>query len=129
MAVFRVEIDPAQLGDVRHLERKYSAKFLLAEVWPDGYTVAELEPVADLGWYIEVWNDDARLVLVREDGSCVDASEELELDADLLSDLVAQVVYEDHGSDRSVNRAYYPLSRRSVELFQRLMAGGRAGGA
>lgn len=120
--MLRVEIDAAQLDNVRQLEWQYNAKFVHAEVWPDGHTVIELQPVADVSWYIDVWDRQARLVLVRGDGSHVNAEDELELDAELLDAVVRQVIYEDHNSDRDVNRAYFPLSQESVNLFQRLMA-------
>lgn len=121
----RVEIDPKELADVWRLERRHCAKLLFAQVWLDGRAVAELQPVADVGWYIDVWNRVARLVLVTDDRMHVYADDELELDADLLDELVTQVICHDHNSDRDIARAYYPLSQKSVELFRRLMARAR----
>ncbi|RME44259.1 MAG: hypothetical protein D6791_13635 [Chloroflexi bacterium] len=121
----RVKVDPAELANVWELERRYNAKLLFAEVWPNGHAMVELQPVADVGWYIDVWDRRARLVLVREEGGHVYADEVLELDPQMLHDLTTQVVCNDHGSSWDINRVYYPLSRESVELFHQLMAKAR----
>jgi hypothetical protein len=119
--MIQVEVDAAELGDVWRLERSHKAKLLYAEVWPDGHAIAELQPVADVSWYIDVWNRVARLMLVRDDGCQVCASHELKIDDELLDKLITQVIYQDHHSDRNISRVYYPLSQESVELFQHLM--------
>jgi len=122
----RLEIDREELADVWQLERRHTAKLLFVEVWPGERVLAELESVADVGWYIDVWGRQARLVLVSDDGRPVDADEELDLDADQLAKLITQVVYHDHNSDLSLNRVYYPMSYASKDQFQRLITSAEA---
>ncbi len=113
-------IDAAELVDVAGWEQRNRAKLIQAELLPGGQARATLLPVADLAWYVNVWNCRADLVLVDAQGERC-AEELYDLDAAALDALTDLVIYEDHGAAVNVSGRYYPLSDESRAAFARLM--------
>ncbi len=68
-------------------------------------------------WSLDVHNGKAELMFGGHS-----ADELFDLDAELLAALTVQVVYHDHDSTINMSGRYYPLSEKSRELFDRLMA-------
>jgi hypothetical protein len=109
-------IDAAHLEDIDAWERANKAKLLTAELLGDGTARAKVLPVADLDWWINVWNCKADLVI----GDTY-ADELYTLDTEALAALTVAVVYEDHGAAVNLSGQYYPLSDKSAGAFARLM--------
>lgn len=120
-------IDAAALEDVAGWERANSAKLLQAEILGDGRARAEVLPVAEVSWFVNVWNCKADLVLVTGEGERY-ADELLDLQPANLDALTASVISENGGGINMSGR-YYPQSPESRQLFAWLMERAKAKGA
>lgn len=99
-----------------------SAKILGGELLGDGTARAEIMRVADLSWYVNVWNCKGDLMLANNEGADTPAGDLFDLDAGDLAALIGQVVEGDHQSYLNMSGLYYPLSEESQAAFARLMA-------
>jgi len=122
--MLRVAVDVARLSDIPALEKALGGKFLQAEILPSGKAEVTILPVASLDFYVDVWNCQAELYLAHG-GKCTPAEEVLELDAELLEELVDQVVYDDNDGAINMSGQYFPQSEESLALFGRLMGAAR----
>ena len=122
----RVAVDVARLSDIPALEKALGGKFLQTEILPSGKAEVTILPVASLEFFVNVWNCQAELVLAHG-GDCTPAEEVLELDAELLEELVNQVVYDDNDGAINLSGQYFPQSKESLALFGRLIETADAG--
>jgi hypothetical protein len=81
-------------------------------------------PVASLDFYIDIQNFTTRLYVRKKDKKYEVLPYEKIKDKKLFGELVRQVVYRDYNAGLGMSGQYYPLSRKSVELFKQMMQEG-----
>lgn len=119
----KITVPVSDLHDLGKLERKHRAKFIQATI--DGDTaVVEMSPVADLAFYVNVRNCCGTIVLCAETGNQF-LDDLYEYDEALADALIIQVVEGDYDAGINMSGQYWPLTAKSVKLFQKLMQSAR----
>lgn len=123
--MMHVTVDPSRLSDIPALERDLSAKFIGATITETGRAEAEMLPVADLRFWVDVQNLRAEIYL--EYGGHIEPLDEVmeSYDHGLAERLITQVVEKDNGGAFNMSGQYFPTSEESVELFEKLMEGAK----
>jgi hypothetical protein len=115
----QVTVPTNELQDIPALERKHKGKLLTAQINGETAT-AEFIPVASLEFFVDVRNCNAWLCVGAWGGE-LHYEDDYTLDADLLEQLKDRVIYDDNDGAINFSGQYYPQSRKSAQLFRRLM--------
>jgi hypothetical protein len=123
----KIEMDADEFNVVmRNLdlwERKMSVKFIEADV-TGGKAIVKAMPVASTGFFVWVWNEEARLMAeLRADSRIgyIDLEELANFDPELLERLKHSIVYDENHGTTNMNGRYFPKTQCSVKLFKILM--------
>lgn len=116
----QITVRTEELADIPALERKHKAKFLQANILGEE-AVVEMLPVADLGFFVNVWNCQGFLVLVDGENETLVTEDEWQYDQELYGKLVERVIYDDNNGAINWSGRYFPQSKESLALFSRLM--------
>lgn len=110
-----VIVKASELADIDALEARLGGKVLRAEILGDK-AVVEFLPVASLAFFINVWNCQGTVVLVKE-GEEIYIDEGWEYDPELYRQLVERVVYDDNDGAINWSGRYWPRTEESLKLF------------
>jgi len=118
----KITVPVHDLHNLPELERRHRAKFIQAHI--DGDTaVVEMVPVADLGFYVNVWNCRGNVVICTETDQFL-LDDLYCYDEDMADALIAQVL-EEYDAGINMSGQYWPRSRKSISLFKKLMQSAR----
>lgn len=113
-----VRVKTSELADIPALEKHHGGKLLRAEILGDE-AVVEFLPVASLEFFVDVWNCQGTVVLVKEGEEIyIDEDEGWEYDPELYNRLVEHVVYDDNDGAINWSGRYWPQSKESLQLFR-----------
>jgi len=118
-----IKIEEKWGTSIDEIEEKHKAKYIDG-VYDGKKFIVTLMPVASLDFYIDIQNFTTRLYVKQKDKKYNVLPYEKIKDKKLFGELVRQVVYRDHKTGLSMSGQYYPLSRKSVELFKQMMQEG-----
>lgn len=106
-------------------ERKVNAKFIEANVDDDKAEIKFI-PVATTGFFMWVFEGEAKLMselVIDSRVGYIDLGEFAEFDEELFNKLKNRLVNENGGE--SLDGRYFPLSQKSIELFDTLISTAR----